>query len=170
MTCETFRRVCAEGVRDDEMLAHLRSCADCLEYAVEIDPDLLFRSLGGEVDPPGGVDQFTAEVMQQIHVREAELKTGRSSHSHPYRWAAAAVLVAGLAGTLFLGRPRDPAPVLPGPSTAITAVEAAPIDDFFVPVVDRYDSHDAMIVEVPTNPEDNIRIVMIFDENLPLDL
>ena len=38
-----------------------------------VDPDLFFRSLGGEeLVPPGGVDAFAGDVMSQVRVRSAE--------------------------------------------------------------------------------------------------
>jgi len=38
------------------------------------------------------------------------------------------------------------------------------------PIVETYDSQNATIVEVPTDETDDVKIVMIFDENLPADL
>jgi len=38
------------------------------------------------------------------------------------------------------------------------------------PIVESYQSDNATIVEVPTEESDDVKIVMIFDENLPADL
>ena len=38
------------------------------------------------------------------------------------------------------------------------------------PVVETYESDNATIVEMPSNPGDDVQLVMIFDENLPVDL
>jgi len=38
------------------------------------------------------------------------------------------------------------------------------------PVVETYESQSATIMEVPNEQNDDVKIVMIFDENLPADL
>ena len=38
------------------------------------------------------------------------------------------------------------------------------------PIIETYDSENATIVEVPSEEADDVKIVMIFDENLPADL
>jgi hypothetical protein len=38
------------------------------------------------------------------------------------------------------------------------------------PIVETYESDRATILEVPTDSNDDVKIVMIFDENLPADL
>jgi hypothetical protein len=52
------------GCEDAALLAHLRSCDACFAEAVEVDPDAMFRGIGGaEMIPPGGVDAFVGDVM-----------------------------------------------------------------------------------------------------------
>ena len=173
MKCDDFRRACDDGIRDGAMLGHLRSCAECLEYGIAADPDLLFRSIGGgNIEPPGGVDLFAAEVMQQIHLRKTEKSTRRTWSQSPVRWAAAAAIVAALAGSIsFLGPDSAKSPVSSPSPVAELAIEPDQSENpLFVPVVDQYDSENAMIVEMPYAQDDEIRVVMIFDENLPMDL
>jgi len=170
MRCEVFRQNCVAG-RDPgpEMLEHLRSCSDCLDHAVSVDPDYLFRSLGGEMIPPGGVDDFVAGVMEQVHLRDTERKIMRRGMPAVYRWAMAATLTVATLGGLQYQRSHSPAPV------SLTA--AMPTNGIILvknqleprPVVENYDSSSATIVEVPNQTSD-LKVVMIFDESLPADL
>ncbi len=73
ISCQSFRANLQ--TRTPEVLEHLRKCDACLEYAVSVDPDNFFRAIGGEeLEPPGGVEAFTADVMAQV--RPAECGTG----------------------------------------------------------------------------------------------
>ncbi|MGH9457913.1 MAG: hypothetical protein ACRD2J_09780, partial [Thermoanaerobaculia bacterium] len=94
MNCESFRERIAAGVDDAAVRAHLRSCEACLEYAMGIDPDVLFRSLGVPAEePPGGIDAFAAEVMQQVRLRDTERQmVPRARLTRLARWSAAAAL------------------------------------------------------------------------------
>ena len=47
MTCSYFRANLQPGNADAAMLEHLRHCDACLDFAMNVDPDLFFRSLGG---------------------------------------------------------------------------------------------------------------------------
>jgi anti-sigma factor RsiW len=170
MTCDRFRRSFAPATEDAEVLAHLRSCDACLDFAANVDPDVLFRALGGsEMIPPGGVDAFVEGVMQQVRVREAEsVATPLRSLGWPRRLAIAATIVAGLSGALLVYRLDSPAPVKPLRPTAIAAHR--PVSLTTKPVVETYESQNATIVEMPMEPTDDVKMVMIFDENLPADL
>jgi uncharacterized protein (DUF2126 family) len=147
------------------MLAHLRSCDACLNFIAEADPISMFSSIGGEdLTPPGGVDAFVADVMQQVQVSEKRRVLRHSWVSTSYRWAVAATLmVAGLSyvgshrslGTASVGSPR-------------IAQRLAP--ELTRPVVEDYENSSATIVEVPSQGSEDFKVVMIFDESLPVDL
>jgi hypothetical protein len=171
MNCEGFLNDRKAGVPHDEAsLAHLRSCASCLDAAVAIDPDDLFRSLGGvEEVPPGGIDLFVAEVVREVEMRQAERKLSPARRVAPaYRWAAAAALIVGVATSSLHRFDANPAALLThqvahtSPSTLIQPVNSRP-------VVEDYENSSATIVEVPADKND-VAVVMIFDQNLPADL
>lgn len=166
MTCESFRTRFHLETDDAELLAHLRECDVCLDHAASIDPDIIFRAIGGEIVPPGGVDTFVDDVMNQVRLREAE--TSLQQHrvlSWPRRLAIAATVIAGISGALLVDR-------MDWTSTgAFAPVPRASLRHFTTkPVVETYDSDKATIVEVPAETADDVKIVMIFDENLPADL
>lgn len=164
MTCDSFRTHFEAGTDDAQFLEHLRSCDRCLDFAAHTDPDVMFRALGvGEMIPPGGVDAFVGGVMQQVRVREAEKTTVASVHkiSWPRRLAMAATIAAAVFGATLARRPAQPLSVDMSPIPRAALVTK--------PVVASYDSQNATIVEVPTDSDD-VKIVMIFDENLPADL
>ena len=165
LTCDSFRTHFEAGTEDGQFLEHLRSCERCLDFAAHTDPDVMFRALGiGEMIPPGGVDAFVGDVMQQVRVREAE-KTADAAPRGVVAWPRRLAMAAALAVAVFGATlARRPAPALtvdmkPIPRAALTVK----------PVVAAYDSQNATIVEVPTDSDD-VKIVMIFDENLPADL
>jgi hypothetical protein len=175
-SCELFRSRFHAGTEDAVQLAHLRSCDRCLDFAANADPDVMFRALGGDdLVPPGGVDAFVDDVMRQVRVRTAEttVSTARVV-AWPRRLAIAATLVAGVTGAMLFN--RADAPTNPGltPLTATVAAgrELRPHPALASkPVVESYESENATIVEVPTeSASDDVKIVMIFDENLPADL
>lgn len=164
MNCQGAIQAVREGAIGEEALSHLRSCPACLDLAVRVDPDILFRSLGGkELTPPGGVDRFVAEVMQQVDVRrkESQMSPARVS-SRPLQWAVAAAL--GLAVTTATLVHRPDAVLAP---TAGVQVASAPL--VARPVIESYESDSATIVEVPST-ETSVQIVMVFDDSLPVDL
>ena len=165
--CLEFRKAIAAGTDDAVTRAHLRACADCLALAVERDPDSLFRAIGGEILPPGGVDEFTGEVMHQIRMREAEQRLdSRPRKVSPWiGWSVAATLaVAVLTGSMAY-RSRFAPPVVPAPPVPVATV--AVMDR---PIIENYDSAGAFIIEVPAEETSDIRLVMVFDESLPADL
>jgi hypothetical protein len=175
ISCESFRTRFAAGTEDAALLAHLRTCDRCLDLAAHTDPDVMFRALGGEeLIPPGGVDAFVNDVMQQVRVRGAET-TVEASHnvvSWPRRLAVAATLVAGITGAMLYERGVQ-GPVAPAPMTIARGL--SPVTPKLLatkPIVESYESEKATIVEVPTDQagNDDVKIVMIFDENLPADL
>lgn len=175
MTCDAFRVSFEPETEDPRVLEHLRSCDACLDHAATIDPDVMFRALGGtEMIPPGGVDAFVDEVMSQIRVHEAEQKLVPVRVIRwPRRLAMAAALAAGFTGAMFMYR-YDTAVAPLGHSTPIAHVARVanpvqPVNFVTKPVVETYESDKATIVEVPAESADT-QIVMIFDENLPADL
>jgi hypothetical protein len=168
ISCTTFRTTFAPATDDAELLEHIRSCDACLDHAASVDPDILFRAIGGaEMIPPGGVEAFAADVMREVRLRSTE----QSIHAHralawPQRLAIAATLAAGvIGGALFYGHGRGAAPVPMAPAAALRAPQLTT-----KPVVETYDSATATIVEVPTEGASDVKVVMVFDEQLPADL
>jgi hypothetical protein len=171
-TCDSFRKRFQAGTEDAALLEHLRSCDRCLDFAAHADPDVMFRALGSstfgsEMIPPGGLDAFVLGVMQQVRVRDAETVTSqRRVAIWPRRLAMAAAVGAAVFGTTLVY--RVDAPVAVKPTVRAAVVQHAPLTT--KPVVAAYDSDTATIVEMPSEGADDVKIVMIFDENLPADL
>ena len=169
MNCDAFRSAVPQGTDDVAVRGHLRSCASCLDWAVSVDPDMMFRSIGiAEAEPPGGTDAFVADVLRQVEIRDAERRLGRRPvrFSSLFRWSAAAALAVGVLGTLIM-QTNGGAPVVVPASVPAAVVAQAPVDR---PVIESYDSAGATIVEVPAQNANEIQLVMIFDESLPADL
>ena len=166
MSCDSFRTRFHAGTDDAALLEHLRTCDRCLDFAAHADPDVMFRALGGaEMTPPGGLDAFVSGVMQQVRVRDAETVASKRVVQWPRRLALAAAVGAAVFGATLVYRVDAPETVKP---IVRAAVHRAPLAT--KPVVAAYDSQNATIVEVPTEETDDVKIVMIFDENLPADL
>lgn len=169
MTCDSFRARFRAGTEEEALLAHLRSCDRCLDAAAHHDPDVMFRALGGsEMIPRGGIDAFVDGVMQQVRVRDAET-TVESAHAMtwPRRLAVAAAIGAAVFGTTLVYRVDTPQVATP----SIRASAPMPQRTLTTrPVVESYDSANATIVEMPGAATDDVKIVMVFDENLPADL
>lgn len=166
ITCDSFRMRFHDGTDDPALLAHLRTCDRCLDFAAHVDPDVMFRALGGsDMIPPGGIDAFAGAVMQQVRVRDAETTVGTPRPAlWPRRLAMAAALAVAVFGTTFVYRTDvglDTSPVQRAAVRTQTLTTK--------PVIAAYDSQNATIVEMPTDSDD-VKIVMIFDENLPADL
>ena len=168
MSCVSFRARFHANTDDAALLEHLRSCDRCLDFAAHADPDVMFRSLGGEeMIPPGGIDAFVSGVMQQVRVRDAETVVAtRRVVQWPRQLAMAAAVGAAVFGATLVYRVDGPVAVKP--AVRVAAVKNVPLTT--KPVVAAYDSDKATIVEVPTEGADDVQIVMIFDENLPADL
>lgn len=168
-SCDSFRTRFHAATDDAALLAHIRTCDRCLDFAANVDPDVMFRALGGaEMVPPGGVDAFVDDVMRQVRVRGAETAV---ETPHAMSWTrrlaiAATVAVTVTAATLAYRSENRPAPV--------QQIAAAPTESKILttkPVVETYDSQNATIVELPAEHSgDDVKIVMIFDESLPADL
>ncbi|HEX7829407.1 MAG TPA: hypothetical protein VF787_07105 [Thermoanaerobaculia bacterium] len=173
ISCDSFRKRFTANSDDAAVLEHLRACDRCLDHAVSIDPDVLFRSLGGDdLLPPGGLDAFVGEVMQQVRVHETEAKLeSRNVVSWSRRLAVAATLVAGISGAMLFTRGTASAPETSNPVAQARVIAPVTAQKLTTkPVVESYESENATIVEVPNESSDDIQIVMIFDENLPADL
>jgi hypothetical protein len=174
MTCRQFRATLQPGTADAALLEHLRHCDACLDFAMGIDPDLFFRSIGGEeLVPPGGVDAFVGDVMSQVRVRSAETSLApRRAGSVWRRLAIAATIVAGVTGTSLVYRLERSAPApRPVAQTLLSVQRAKPHPAALATksFVETYSSHNATIVEVPNDGSD-AKVVMIFDDTLPADL
>lgn len=164
ISCVNFRANVTS--REPEILEHLRKCDACLEFAVSADPDHFFRAIGGEeLEPPGGVDAFTADVMAQVRLRQAEGSVARRFLIPPRRLAAAAAIVVAIAGGTLVWQ-RHEQPVLRAPAAVAKVVR--PI--VTKPVVETYQSQNATIVEMPSQGNNDANVVMIFDDSLPADL
>jgi len=170
MTCSYFRTHLQPGNADAAMLDHLRHCDGCLDFAMSVDPDLFFRSLGGEeLIPPGGIDAFVGDVMSQVRVHDAEAALApRHAVSAWQRWAIAATVAVGVTGATVAYRYEHQAPA-PQPAHIIAAATPHPKPTATKSFVETYSSHDATIVEMPNDGSDT-KVVMIFDDKLPADL
>jgi hypothetical protein len=168
ISCTTFRSTFTAATEDAGLLEHIRSCDACLDHAAAVDPDILFRAIGGaEMIPPGGIDAFASDVMREVRLRSTEqsMAAGRGM-SWPQRLAIAATVAGSvIGGTLFYGNGRAVAPVPARPTAALHAPQLTT-----KPIVETYDSATATIVEVPTEGASDVRVVMVFDEQLPADL
>ena len=105
ISCDSFRTRFQASTEDEALLEHIRSCDRCLDFAAGIDPDVMFRALGGEMLPPGGLDAFVDDVMRQVRVRGAESTVARHSGVNwTRRLAIAATLAAGITGAMLFSR------------------------------------------------------------------
>jgi hypothetical protein len=170
MTCHYFRANLQPATADAALLEHLRHCDACLDFAMTVDPDLFFRSLGGEeLVPPGGVDAFVGDVMSQVRVHDAEASLApRHNVGAWQRWAVAATVAAGVTGATLAYRYEHA--VQPQPAVHLVAAsKPRPAATATKSFVETYSSHDATIVEMPNDGSDT-KVVMIFDDKLPADL
>ena len=168
INCREFRDRFTPSTDDAQLLEHVRSCDACLDHAARVDPDIMFRALGGDdLVPPGGVDAFVDDVLRQVRVRSAAKVVSVPSRFSWRRLSAAAAIVAGItAGALvYEGGHR---PVLAPADRATTAPVAANLTT--KAVVETYDSPNATIVEVPSAEATGAQVVMIIDDSLPSDL
>jgi len=166
ISCNAFRATLSPGSNDAGQLEHLRHCDACLDFAAGVDPDFLFRAIGGEsLIPPGGIDAFAADVMREVQLRATEdTLVPHRVVSWPQRLAIAATIAAGVTGgTLVWNREHRVSVPVPA-HTAVHLVTLAT-----KPVVETYSSQNATIVEVPADSSDT-QVVMVFDDKLPADL
>ena len=167
ISCNEFRATFAPATEDANVLEHLRNCDVCLGFAADVDPDVIFRAIGGaEMIPPGGVDAFAADVMREVRLRSKESVVRMPARSWRSLAAAAAIAVVVMGGSaLYERQSAGPA----GP-LAIQRAVLRPVNVAVRPVVERYESDTATIVEVPTAGSGDVQVVMVFDESLPADL
>jgi hypothetical protein len=172
ISCDSFRTRFHAGTEDAALLEHLRSCDRCLDVAAHADPDVLFRSLGGaELVPPGGIDSFVSGVMQQVRVRDVESTVNvAGTVSWPRRLAMAAAIGVAVFGATLVSRTDAPQGTTQVASRHAVPRPAAAQTLSTRPIVEAYESDTATIVEMPSEGSDEVKIVMVFDENLPADL
>lgn len=174
ITCTEFRARFQSGTDDVAMLQHLRACDPCLDHAAHLDPDVMFRAIGGdEIVPPGGVDAFVAGVMNAVHLKSAEgAIVRRPVMSWTRKLAIAAALSVGVTGaTIVYQIERGPATLPAHVAAAARRLVSREVPLTTKPIVQTYSSASATIVEVPAeSANDSTQIVMIVDENLPADL
>ena len=172
ISCERFRASLQVDDRRPEIVDHLRQCDGCLQFAVEIDPHVVFRSIGGDdLVPAGGVELFAADVMKQIELRKKSSDMARSHPNLLMRWAAAAVIVTGFAASsaVYHGHGVASTPDRQASMQRPSPV-ARPATMASRSVVESYASDNATIMEVPVNSDNDVKVVMIFDQSLPADL
>lgn len=170
ISCVDFRTRFEAATEDPHLLGHLRTCDVCLDHAAHVDPDAMFRALGGEMTPPGGVDAFVADVMHSVQLRSKEGALAPVVRvPWPRRLAYAAALAAGITGAalVYQGERSTVAPVSPGITRRPPTISMM---DTTKPVVETYSSQNATILEVPSEGASDTKIVMVFDEGLPADL
>ena len=168
ISCQTFRVQFAPATEDPVVLEHVRSCDSCLTAAVTSDPDILFRSLGGQdLVPPGGVDAFVDDVMREVRLRSTETTVAGRPASWTRRLAIAATIALGVIGGAAIYRVDRTAGVTP---LTVARAELRPASHTSRPAIEAYDSLNATIVEMPAVDGDDVRMVMVFDETLPADL
>jgi hypothetical protein len=177
MTCHEIRSLIDREEETVLTREHMRLCVDCLEYAVHREPATMFVALGGEqIEPPGGIEPFVETVMEEIRLRETERSMARPDRAlrrMAWLWAAAAILFITVTTFVALRPDFRQQPADPLRTEVVAAAERSPVSlspPFrSLPVVDNYDRAGAMIVELPAS-DDELKIVMIFDEGLPQDL
>jgi len=175
-SCLEFRSLFHAGTNDPALLEHLRSCDPCLDFAARLDPDVMFRAIGGDdLVPPGGVDAFVEDVMRAVQVRSKEdVVESHHALSWPRRLAVAATIAASVIGTtLVYEHERQPLPateIAAAPSHRTVAPVKLATKFATKPVVEAYSSSNATIVEVPTESAGDAKIVMVIDDKLPADL
>jgi hypothetical protein len=170
ISCETFRSRFEPSTDDAAVLEHLRRCDACLEFAIQTDPDVMFRALGDDVVPPGGVDVFVDDVMREVRLRSTEQTMDPGGMSWSRSLAVAATLSVVFSGAAIVYNQQERISGF-GPIGLADARPRFRAPLTTKPVVETYDSQNATIVEVPTEEgEADFKVVMIFDENLPADL
>jgi hypothetical protein len=171
ISCDAFRTRFHAATENPALLDHIRTCDRCLDFAAQVDPDVMFRALGGsDMIPPGGVDAFVDDVMRQVRVRGAEAAI---EPPHVMSWsrrlAVAATVAITVTGATLIYRFENAPVAAPQLIAAAKPVTARILTT--KPVVETYESQNATIVEVPSDEAgDDVKIVMIFDDNLPADL
>jgi hypothetical protein len=171
-SCLEFRSLFHAGTNDPALLEHLRSCDPCLDHAAHLDPDVMFRAIGGdELVPPGGVDAFVEDVMRAVQVRSKEdVVDSRHVLSWPRRLAVAATIAASVVGGTLVYE-HEQAPVARTQVASLAPHHAiVPVSLTTKPVVETYSSANATIVEVPSESAGDAKIVMVIDDKLPADL
>lgn len=169
ISCERFRTRFSPATEDAELLEHIRTCDACLGHAAEIDPDVMFRAIGGDIVPPGGIDAFVDDVMREVRLRSAEEHLAPAPAAWHRRFAIAATMAAVAIGGLFVSN-RYESPKVAAPVAHVVRPQVVSPARVSRPVIENYESQSATIVEVPAEGAGDVQVVMIFDENLPKDL
>jgi len=175
ISCREFRDQFQPQTQDTNLLEHVRTCDACLDFAAHVDPDIMFRAIGGsEMVPPGGVDAFVDDVMRQVRVRSAANVVSIQPRWSWRRMSAAAAIVAGVTvgATMYVVTGFSPSRAVPPRGTVATPSVAMVQKNLTTkPVVETYESENATIVEVPSAGESTgAQVVMILDDSLPSDL
>lgn len=139
MSCEVYRELLPayldeslDEVRRTGFRSHLKSCAECREFAIEAEPTLVF-SLARCTDPsPDRIEACVHAVV--AGVRQEKLERRLRTSRRPWLAAAAAVVVAIIAASMWWMGSGDgiPAPTLQADAqgtevAGASAAEQAPI-------------------------------------------
>jgi len=142
MSCDVYRELLPaylddslDEVRRTGFRAHLRSCAECREYAMAEEPTLVF-SLARQSEPsPERIEACVTAVLGGIH--QEQLQRRLRSSRRPWLAAAAAIVLAIIASTAWwvMSPQPDEAPALQADghevevSSPVTAQEVpAPVE------------------------------------------
>lgn len=174
MKCADFMKDPMAAVDTSEGRKHLRVCDECYRAAVRIDPVAMLSAMDPAEPTNHETENLVRDVMSAVNARSHEKAI--EAREEPPRWvglaAAAAVIMAILSGLFVQERLTDPSNMIQQP-TAIEASNerssAVAIPVSTRPVVESYSSSTATIVELPYE-NDDMQLVMIFDETLPQDL
>lgn len=134
MSCEVFRELLPaylddslDEVRRTGFRAHLRSCDDCRRTAVIEEPTLVF-SLVDRPEPPR--DRIEACVTSVVSgIRQERLRRRLRPPHRPWLAAAAVVVLAIIASTVWWLNSGRPGEVSPLQANAVDVEAADPVTD-----------------------------------------
>lgn len=153
-------------------LDHLDACDACRRSALALDPTLVLRRLA---EPGGDRDgRHEAEEVEAMRSAVAALRSARRHERRAakpiWRYAAAALLVAGVASQLPLPSVRRPvvdtAPAAFADLDRLmgSGVAAWPAEFSTLPVIEEIDRPQARVYQLGGG--DDVSVVMIVDETL----
>lgn len=134
MSCESYRELLPaylddslDEVRRTGLRAHLRACPECRDFAIDLEPTLLF-SLADRSEPSS--ERIEACVGAVVAgVRQEQLQRRLRSSRRPWLAVAAAVVMAVAAGSMWWmgasGTPQEPAMQADATAVEITDPTAA---------------------------------------------
>jgi anti-sigma factor RsiW len=155
MSCEVYRDLLTayldeslDEVRRAGFRSHLRSCAECREYAMEAEPTLVFSLARFGEPAPDRIEACVNAVVAGVRQKRLERRLRPSRRS--WLAAAAAVLVAIIAASMWWLKSHDP---VPAPMLQADAHQA----EIVAPVI-------ADEVPIPAEPPPRVEVDMIQEE------